>query len=974
MPVRWFAFVPAALLVCAASASAQNAGETPPKLPENKRKGKIEFELPSKSNPREKAEPATPADQVKAALPALAKYPGVEAQEAIERLALYGGEIAEPLREILKGQEPRAKAAAAQLLVRLADAESVPLFEPAIRDPKARKQARILFDALVRLDATVAMTLAFELAGGSVAALRPIGLAHLRDHADASHVARLRPLLQSDQEATREQVFQVLERLADSELVADACAMLGEGSAALSERALRIVVEQRTPELVERLRTKAFEEPTRQSCWALLALAEMEERWGEELLKQDAVLALSPRLKSADPLTRLSAAIALSQIGFRSDDPALISLTEEKVLPTLVESFLGGTYFKDFSPLFAMSRARIRRITGTDPSADLSAWKAAWTGTGTGPRLRRDLPPAALADHAEALVVHYRRQRMFGVGRDLDVRFAGSGAIDAVTDPEIVPGTLFLDPERMRALLVAFEASGVFEHGRSRKAPTADEKVPARVLRFVSGNRERIVSSSSETDDAFAKVEAALAQAESEQSWQRFFGGERKDFAAYYQREAAGFASCPDDATRERRYLTALVDALPRLGAAGRRDAMTEFLRRPLLLAQLDEPSLQLVLAGLIDETIPEGAVGLLTAAVARKKDPTLFPPLAGFLVHQFGESGKPLVALLVRELGTLDIALRDERPLVRLVAVEEGARQGVLSADALFALQDDVDPRVRMATIDALVRSRDASARVRLFELARGADRVAARFAIEALGDDGTGDAFELLKTHALADEPALAIAAIRGLGRRGGDDSVSVLAEVVAKQGATTQLGATALEALGSMRTEVGRNWLRTKLTGEDVALAEEAAVRLAQHGDLAAVPMLLKILDTPDRAARAMDLLGQMLVADGGERGESFTQRFRDEPNVTPLEWFKRALGHERDEPAGSRAVAGIAVARLVEALTDPRWYVRWNAAKLLEGAYGVSLGTPYRFAADEDVARIAQRWQGFLAMQVEASTGP
>lgn len=974
MPVRWFAIVLAASALCAAAAAAQNAGEVPPKLPENKRKGKIEFELPSKANAREKAGPVTPADQVKAALPALAKYPGVESQEAMERLALYGKEIAEPLREILKGQEPRAKAAAAQLLVRIQDADAVPLFEPAIRDPKARKQARLLFDALAQLDGGAAMDLAFDLAGGDVAPLRPIGLAHLRDRADASHVARLRELLRSDQEATREQVFQVLERLADPALATDACAMLGEGSAALSERALRMVVEQRTPELVATLTARAFEEPSRPSCWALLALAEMEERWGEELLAQDAVVALTPRLKSSDPLTRLSAAIALSQVGFRSDDPAMITLTEEQVLPTLVETFLGGTYFKDFSPLFAMARARIRRITGTDPSADLSAWKSAWTGTGTGPRLRRDLPPAALAANAEALVVHYRRQRMYGVGRDLELRFAGTGLIDATTDPEIVRGTLFLDPERMRALLAALDESGVFGHGRSRKAPTPEERVPARVLRFAAANRERIVSTSSETDAAFAKVEAALAAAESEQGWQRFFGGERKDFAAYHQREAAGYASCPDDATRERRYLTALVDALPRLDPTGRRDAVTEFLRRPLLLAQLDEPSIQLVLAGLIDESIPEGAVGLLTAAVARKKDPTLFPPLAGFLVHQFGEGGKALVAVLVRELGAIDLALRDERPLVRLVAVEEGARQGSLSAESLFVVLDDVDPRVRMAAIDGLVRSKDASARVRLFELARGADRVAARFALEALGDDASGDAFDLLKMHALGDEPALAIAAIRGLGRRGGDDSVTVLADVIAKQGATTQLGATALEALSAMRTEAGRNWLRTRLTGEDVALAEEAAVRLAAHGDLAAVPMLLTILDAPERAARALDLLGQILVCDGGERGELFTQRYREQPNVTQLEWFKRALEQQGDEPAGSRAVAGIAVARLVEALTDPRWYVRWNAAKLLDGAYGVSLGTPYRFAADQDVARIAQRWQGFLAMQVEAGAGP
>lgn len=972
MAVRWLVFVPVALWLCAATAPAQTAGDPPPKLPENKRKGKIEFELPSKANARDKA-PATPADQVRAALPALSKYPGVEAQEAVERLALYGAEIAEPLREILKGQEPRAKVAAAQLLVRAADTASVPLFEPAIRDPKARKQARLMFDALVQLDPAVAMTLAFDLAGGSVAALRPIGLAHLRDHADATHVPALRGLLKSDQEATREQVFQILERLADPELVSDACAMLGEGSAALSERALRMIVEQRTPQLVETLTARAFEDPSRPSCWALLALAEIEERWGEELLKPDAVDRLAPRLKSADPLTRLSAAIALSQIGFRSEDPALITLTEEKVLPTLVETFLGGTYFKDFSPLFAMSRARIRRITGTDPSADLSAWRGAWTGTGSGPRLRRDLPPAALSEHAETLVVHYRRQRMLGVGRDLDVRFAGIGLIDHTADPELVPGTLFLDAERMRALLTALDGSGVFGHGRSRKAPTADEKVAARVLRFASGNRERIVSTSSEADDAFAKVEAELARAESEQGWQRFFGGERKDFAAYHQRETAGFASCPDEATRERRFLTAMVDALPRLDPAGRRDAVSEFLRRPLLLAQLEEPSIQLVLAGLIDETIPEGAVGLLVAAVARKKDPTLFSPLAGFLVHQFGESGKSLVALLVRELGVVETAVRDERPVVRLVAVEEGARQGVLSADVLFVLLDDVDPRVRMAAIDALVRSKDASARSRLFDLARGADRVAARFALEALGDDGTGESFELLKTHALGEEPALATSAIRGLSRRGGDDSVTVLADVIAKQGPTTQIGATALEALSAMRSEVGRNWLRSRLTGDDVALAEEAAIRLAAHGDLAAVPMLLNILDAPERAARAMDLLGQILVCDGGERGESFTQRFRDEPNVGQIEWFKRALAQERDEPAGSRAVAGIAVARLVEALTDPRWYVRWNAAKLLEGAYGVSLGTPYRYAADEDVARIAQRWQGFLAMQVEASAG-
>ncbi|MFG0315910.1 MAG: HEAT repeat domain-containing protein, partial [Planctomycetota bacterium JB042] len=176
----------------------------------------------------------------------------------------------------------------------------------------------------------------------------------------------------------------------------------------------------------------------------------------------------------------------------------------------------------------------------------------------------------------------------------------------------------------------------------------------------------------------------------------------------------------------------------------------------------------------------------------------------------------------------------------------------------------------------------------------------------------------------------------------------------------GASTQAGLDALDALADIGGERASEVLAGLLDAERPELREEAAYRLALLGDMRAVPTLLDVLDTPSRSARAQDALSLLLYCDGGERGASFVQRWRDEPTLSSEAWFRRALDLPDDRGTGE-----LPLAVLLPAIRDSRWYVRVKAIERLEERFGVSFGSPRRFASADDVERLARRWDGWLA---------
>jgi HEAT repeat protein len=255
------------------------------------------------------------------------------------------------------------------------------------------------------------------------------------------------------------------------------------------------------------------------------------------------------------------------------------------------------------------------------------------------------------------------------------------------------------------------------------------------------------------------------------------------------------------------------------------------------------------------------------------------------------------------------------------------------------------------------------------LFEMAQEDRESIRRIALEALGFDRSPKTQALLLEAVEVGEPSDVLAAYRALARIGNSASIEILSRSAVRFGMRTQTGLSALDMLASIGTAEARARLIELLASEDPLIREEAAYRLADLGEMRAVPELLAVLEIPDRAARSRDALSLLFGCEGGDRGETFVQRFRDEPDLGPDDWFRRALDVS-SVSSDADLVEGVPLPVLLRSLRDQRWFVRHQAIARLEREFDAHFGTPYRFETLADAARIAERWERYFAVPAEA----
>ncbi len=306
----------------------------------------------------------------------------------------------------------------------------------------------------------------------------------------------------------------------------------------------------------------------------------------------------------------------------------------------------------------------------------------------------------------------------------------------------------------------------------------------------------------------------------------------------------------------------------------------------------------------------------------------------------------------------------------MRVAAAAECRESGGVAADLLLAALEDADPRVRRQAILALASTPEPPARERLLALARSEDRALRRIALEALGREGSADALAILAEALQSGEPWFAVPACRSLGEMGGPEAMRLLRGAVEAQGAASEDGGAALDALAAGRTQQTVAALASFLAAEDPEQRVQAACRLAALGRLEAAPVLLAALEDAERSARAQDALALLLCCDGGDQGAAFAERYRDAPEVAADEWFRRALGLADVPGEDPDQARGVPLDALLKALKDERWYVRQNAVARLEEEFGWSCGRPQRFAGMAEQERLAARWEAYFSVPREA----
>lgn len=961
-PRRIATIVSVFALVCGATlsySSAQDPGKSGGGTGGSaKGKAQPEFELPPDMTEAADKQASTPEGAVQRLRRDLARYPSAAAKRAISELLTFGPAAIPPLRAMLDAPDVKARVGAAVALAGLLDRPSAPRIAALASDTRHAEHASALFDAVYTLSIDDAEKAALEGANARNGAIRRAALSSLTANTRPETIPGLRALLSSEHEKTRLEAFQMLEKLNAPGLEIEAVRLLGDLSAPLSARVCEWLVVHRNDAIVAELVGLARNDPpNRKDLWAVLAIAQIEERYGAAIFREDQISVFRNRLRSLDPLVRLSSAIALAHVASRSESVEAEELLSAQVVPAIVETYLRGDYFKDALPLLEMCSTRLRRLTGIELGTDLTRWREAWLGGGVTPRIRRDLNPTQIVEAAPNLIVTYERRGVEARGEDRVLTFAAVSQLEVGSTDPSAEGWLYVDNETMSALAQQLADSGVLK-GRP-SAPQGVSKTLFRSLSVRSDNRERIIAIGPESDAPFEAIEAALFALGDREYWQRLFHGPRAEFKDWYVGQAPLFSKDAKPEDRAQLLFASIAFAIPRLDSAMRCEALGVLLRDDFTVRQLTSADVKVLIGALDGELVVEGPLSLVAAIVAKRGDPESASMLVESFGAKFGVESAPSIGRIVASSGQLSQALRSSSFAVRLGALT-AVRGGAAAALAEVApLVSDPDARVRREAVFALASMSDPAARAQVAQLVGDLTSPLHRVAVEALGLIPDSEAATMLETLASGADLGEATAAMRGIARRPGGVGATLLARFVSSPTAEPERRTAALEALagieGPVAVEVLRDLLRNAPESERVAVAYV----LANRFETAAAPVLIGVLETDPTASRARDSLEMLFCCDGGERGEFFTQRWNTAAERSGDDWFALAI-----DPSGLERGGSPSIRALVNALRDERWYVRHGATVRLSSRLGASIVSPGRFATDDQVELVARRLEGLV----------
>ncbi|MFO0985642.1 MAG: HEAT repeat domain-containing protein, partial [Planctomycetota bacterium] len=464
-----------------------------------------------------------------------------------------------------------------------------------------------------------------------------------------------------------------------------------------------------------------------------------------------------------------------------------------------------------------------------------------------------------------------------------------------------------------------------------------------------------------ESSAAGALIEQALRVCLERERWQLyppaaigFSAAWHKEYAFWHAPErtpserasklAAAIGGCLATLSGER-ALRALED-LESLGPAVTKTSSLE--RSILLLIGVQERPNEVV----------EKAVDL----IASTRDPLWFSPLCGVLTTTFGEAAAGLVGKSMVALNQVASSLSHPLPMVRRLAIERAAEEGESVVPILIDALADVDRNVRLAAIRELGRvgSRQAFEHLKLIAgSGKGADRAAA---IQAIGGIGGADALALLQDALRADDAALKLAAIAGMAELGTSEAVDALLVELHLESVPNDLRAAALAGLRRIGGEPVRVKMRSLLHGDKPELRADAALLLGHLLDNEATPVLIPLLDQPERRTDARAALTKLFVEDLGE--DPFRYEVLAKEGRPFEELYLRATGLSGSlspaELRGPGAKRDVVVPALIERLMDSRWAVREDADVLLKELLGVHVDPLLKEATREQLQARQRFW--------------
>jgi len=774
------------------------------------------------------------------------------ATRAVESLLALGPPGIAAARASLAAQEAPVLLTAARVLLRSGEAADADLLFRRVLEPLPPAAGVPLLELLAKSD-PVRASPAFlvEMLGHPHSGARAVASRLLTPQADAELLPLLAAPLSSPRADTRRRALELVSRIEGAETTSLLLRFVGDPSAGVAQAAIGALASRvdpvpasatggeagpgshpeagavpaapDTPDAIgSRLLGQAFRDRwvLRPGACALIAIVEREDRTLQPILDLSHVEPLLAGMQSGDPFLSGACAAALAGIGFRSRDADATAWLDHEVVDRLIAAVSGHQFHNDLTLLAPPALRRLDLLAGQGFGTDGPRWVEWWMHARAGFFARRAWLTIG-PDDASRIVVRCAESGASPQGFVL-VGPLGDG-VDPATGGAIPEERLRIDAGQARELLAALEREGILGPERLpglRGMRGAGERTVEILFGLGSGGTrgKTFVYGPGESEAWFERTVALARALRDRGRWQRYPDPARHMTAEDLWREQASWWGEEHTGLERALRLKALVlAALPSLSGSRRDQAIAEIERlyaadgrvggdgdqdavgaaepadfAPLFRALSGEPywaeSSRRLLRLAVSAARASSAVGTEGAPVPEAGvDPGVRRER-----ELPAEQGKLLVDLLVAKLsaapseelarvfagcgaGFSTMMAGDSRPRVRAAAagaLAETAAEGAAGESAppetvttLLRLLDDPEASVEVAAVEALGNLRAESARTELLVRARlGLPdvRAAALRAVGKLGGDLVLDALSL----AVADpDPKIRTAAAFGL-----------------------------------------------------------------------------------------------------------------------------------------------------------------------------------------------------------------
>lgn len=777
------------------------------------------LELPDE---RAKLEPKTPAKPVTEAapaplmptLPAAVGAPGAGASAADFVLAEVAKtrDVASSLVEqasqslLRMGEEGRVAAgralqsdhaptlmAAARTLLRSAVSSDGLLVGERLKSRLPNAACTALVDALCELDPVRASpTLLADLLAHKQTAVRSAASRHLVRMGNLVTLESLAAPLASKDSDARLRAVQLVASSNERGSTAVLVRHLDDSNASVARRALEALATRDDAGLDSALVQQALGERwiLRSGALALLAICEREDQRLTSVLGASHVPRLLEGLASRDPFIAGSCACALAGIGFRGE-PALETPWLDVDVPHRLVRVAGAEDFSpDFSALVPTAVRRLSLLTGQNFGTDGPRWIEWWTANAKEFRAARSVLTVAVEDaptldlRVDSELGEAARWRL--VGRARAEQLASAGGIPA--------DTFVLSDAQARGLFVVLNDNGLFSAACMPGSRGSSFDSGRALVLECRGQSKSFRFAGAKADAWFDKVLDTASALRSRNRWQ----GQVDPALAlsrfeFWKAEAPWWDEINDAPRRARRLRELTFTRLQHLPVDERDAGVAELERLQREGLEPVATDLDDVIGLLAQERFPgerarklvELAIGIVAPANAPLPAATA-QRLLDTWIASFGSSGPELLVTLLGRAGSA-FAIRcasDPRPFVRAVSAAALVREpGAAELETLRRLADDVEPRVQASALLSLGEAKVVAVRELVAERSALGPTEVRGAALRALGRLGGDRALSILLDALSGTEPALRAAAAEGLASLDNEGTIPLLVSVVAK-----------------------------------------------------------------------------------------------------------------------------------------------------------------------------------------------